>query len=110
MGPDPEAVEKVIAKRAKTSGGMAPSPERMNAQRNRKVVVDTTSKKAQDLRRVTHALWFKGGTQLLTWLELMLANDRQFEIARHKILDELNQNYRELAAAIDIVVDGPEQE
>ena len=89
---------------------MAPSPDTMNAQRNHKRAVDTTSKKAQELRRVTHTLWFRGGTQLLTWLELMLANDRQFEIARHKLLDELNANYRELAQAVTLIVDGPEQE
>lgn len=110
MAPAPDSIGKARdAEAPRPPAGMAPGPEAMAAARKRRAASDTSSTKARQLRQVSHALWFRGVGNLLLWMELMLANDRQFEIARTKFLDSANDTYREMSQAITAIVDGTEK-
>lgn len=106
MAEHPDAVTR---NRPDEPPGMAPGPEQMKAAVNRRrVVKDSSSDTARELVAVMHAIWWEHGTKWLDWMEILIANDRQFQTVRTKMLDTINSGERTLAKAIRMIVDGQE--
>lgn len=65
-----------------------------------KTLVDTTPPKVFQLRNVLRGIHWTYQKRLLDMLQLLVANDRQFEIAREMALDVMSEHERMMAQAV----------